>query len=147
MTDSQDWWPADFGHYGRCLSVSPGTLGTYRTYDGRGGGGRGRERFFVSTAGLDNVDLDGARRLLWPVKQKDGKKVSSADLMILAGDVALETIGFETFGFAGARPDTWEPVDGVDFGAEATWMGTDKRYSGERDRPTRTAPPPWGSSM
>src|SRR5271163_4152977 len=134
MTDSQDWWPADFGHYGPLfIRMAWHSAGTYRTYDGRGGGGRGQQRFAPLNSWPDNVNLDRARRLLWPVKQKYGKKISWADLMILAGNVALETMGFKTFGFAGGRPDTWEPDHDVDFGAEATWLGTDKRYSGERD--------------
>ena len=134
MTDSQEWWPADFGHYGPLfIRMAWHSAGTYRTYDGRGGGGRGQQRFAPLNSWPDNVNLDRARRLLWPVKQKYGKKISWADLMILAGNVALETMGFKTFGFAGGRPDTWEPDHDVDFGAEATWLGTDKRYSGERE--------------
>ncbi len=134
MTDSQDWWPADFGHYGPLMiRMAWHAAGTYRTYDGRGGGGRGQQRFAPLNSWPDNVNLDRARRLLWPVKQKYGKQVSWADLMILAGNVALETMGFKTFGFAGGRPDVWEPDQDVNWGAENTWMGTDKRYSGERE--------------
>jgi len=130
MTDSQDWWPADFGHYGGLfIRMAWHSAGTYRTGDGRGGGGRGQQRFAPLNSWPDNVSLDKARRLLWPVKQKYGRKISWADLMILAGNVALETMGFKTFGFAGGREDTWEPDQDVYWGREKVWLGGDIRYS------------------
>jgi catalase-peroxidase len=134
MTKSQDWWPADFGHYGPLfIRMAWHSAGTYRMGDGRGGAGRGQQRFAPLSSWPDNANLDKARRLLWPVKQKYGRKISWADLMILAGNVALESMGFKTFGFAGGREDVWEPDQDVYWGAEKTWLGGDKRYSGERD--------------
>jgi catalase-peroxidase len=132
MTDSQDWWPADFGHYGPLfIRMAWHSAGTYRIGDGRGGAGSGAQRFAPLNSWPDNVLLDKARRLLWPIKQKYGRKMSWADLMILTGNVALESMGFKTFGFAGGRPDVFEPDEAIYWGSEDTWLG-DKRYSGER---------------
>jgi catalase-peroxidase len=130
MTDSQDWWPADFGHYGPLfIRMAWHAAGTYRTGDGRGGGGRGQQRFAPLNSWPDNVSLDKARRLLWPIKQKYGRKISWADLLILTGNVALETMGFKTFGFGGGREDVWEPDQDVYWGSEKTWLGGDIRYA------------------
>jgi catalase-peroxidase len=148
MTDSQDWWPADHGHYGPLfIRMAWHSAGTYRIGDGRGGAGSGSQRFAPLNSWPDNANLDKARRLLWPIKQKYGRKISWADLMILAGNCALESMGFKTFGFGGGREDIWEPEEDVYWGIESEWLG-DKRYSGDREleNPLAALRPMWGLS-
>jgi catalase-peroxidase len=142
MTDSQDWWPADFGHYGpQFIRMAWHAAGTYRIHDGRGGAGAGQQRFAPLNSWPDNVNIDKSRRLLWPIKQKYGKKISWADLLILAGNVALESMGFRTFGFGGGRADVWEPDEDVNWGGEIAWLGVDMRFSGDRE-----LVPPFGAT-
>ena len=147
LTTSQDWWPADYGHYGPLIiRMAWHAAGTYRIGDGRGGAGSGQLRFAPLNSWPDNANLDKARRLLWPIKQQYGRKLSWADLHVLAGNCALESMGFKTFGFGGGREDVWEPEDEVNWGAEAEWLA-DERYSGERDLADPLGRCRWALSM
>ena len=144
MTDSQDWWPADFGHYGPLfIRMAWHSAGTYRISDGRGGARRGQQRFAPLNSWPDNVSLDKARRLIWPIKQKYGRKISWADLMILAGNVALESMGFKTFGFGGGRQDVWEPDQDVNWGTENRWLGATSVTRASATLQIRSVPCRW----